>query len=59
MRSGRSTIRSRGWGIALDDVGADRDSLALLPLLRPTDLTDDRLADFAAQGNERLAGSVG
>lgn len=28
-------IRSRGWGIALDDVGADRDSLALLPLLRP------------------------
>jgi EAL domain-containing protein (putative c-di-GMP-specific phosphodiesterase class I) len=28
-------IRSRGWGIALDDVGADRASLALLPLLRP------------------------
>lgn len=28
-------IRSRGWGIALDDVGADRNSLALLPLLRP------------------------
>ena len=28
-------IRARGWGIALDDVGADRDSLALLPLLRP------------------------
>jgi len=28
-------IRSRGWGIALDDVGADRNSMALLPLLRP------------------------
>lgn len=27
--------RSRGWGVALDDVGADRDSLALLPLLCP------------------------
>jgi len=27
--------RAQGWGIALDDVGADRDSLALLPLLRP------------------------
>jgi DICT domain-containing protein len=28
-------FRSRGWGIALDDVGADPGSLALLPLLRP------------------------
>jgi EAL domain-containing protein (putative c-di-GMP-specific phosphodiesterase class I) len=28
-------VRARGWGIALDDVGAERDSLALLPLLRP------------------------
>ena len=28
-------IRSRGWGIALDDVGAHPDSLALLPLLQP------------------------
>ena len=28
-------IRAQGWGIALDDVGADRASLALLPLLRP------------------------
>lgn len=28
-------IRARGWGIALDDVGAHPDSLALLPLLRP------------------------
>ena len=28
-------IRARGWGIALDDVGADVRSLALMPLLRP------------------------
>jgi diguanylate cyclase (GGDEF)-like protein/PAS domain S-box-containing protein len=28
-------VRSRGWGIALDDVGADVRSLALMPLIRP------------------------
>ena len=28
-------VRSRGWGIAVDDVGADRSSLALLPFIRP------------------------
>ncbi len=28
-------LRGHGFGIALDDVGADRRSLALLPLLRP------------------------
>ena len=28
-------IRARGWGVALDDVGADPASLALLPMLRP------------------------
>jgi EAL domain-containing protein (putative c-di-GMP-specific phosphodiesterase class I) len=28
-------VREAGFGIALDDVGADRRSLALLPLLRP------------------------
>lgn len=28
-------IRARGWGIALDDVGANTDSLALLPLVQP------------------------
>ncbi len=27
--------RAAGWGIALDDVGADPDSLALMPFLRP------------------------
>jgi len=30
-----AAFRARGWGIALDDVGADPGSLALLPLLRP------------------------
>jgi diguanylate cyclase (GGDEF)-like protein/PAS domain S-box-containing protein len=28
-------VRSLGWGIALDDVGADAASLAFMPLLRP------------------------
>ena len=28
-------IRARGWGVALDDVGADTRSLALMPLVRP------------------------
>jgi EAL domain-containing protein (putative c-di-GMP-specific phosphodiesterase class I) len=28
-------MRARGWGVALDDVGADARSLALMPLLRP------------------------
>jgi len=27
--------RSQGWGIALDDVGAEPESLALMPVLRP------------------------
>jgi EAL domain-containing protein (putative c-di-GMP-specific phosphodiesterase class I) len=29
------SAREQGWGIALDDVGADTRSLALMPLLRP------------------------
>jgi hypothetical protein len=28
-------VRQRGWAVALDDVGADARSLALVPLLRP------------------------
>lgn len=28
-------VRARGWAVALDDVGADRASLALVPLVRP------------------------
>ena len=30
-----ATIRRLGWGVVLDDVGADPRSLALMPLLRP------------------------
>ena len=30
-----SWIRDQGWGIALDDVGAETASLALMPFLRP------------------------
>ncbi len=30
-----SRVRALGWGVALDDVGADPASLALLPLVRP------------------------
>lgn len=28
-------MRSQGWGIAMDDVGVEEDSLTLLPILRP------------------------
>jgi hypothetical protein len=53
--------RERGWGIALDDIGADTRSLALMPLLRPDVIKlDMRLiqeeptAEIAA-----IAGAVG
>lgn len=32
---GVAAARGFGWGVALDDIGADRRSLALMPLLRP------------------------
>ena len=35
LLSAVETARARGWGVALDDIGADRRSLALMPLLRP------------------------
>jgi EAL domain-containing protein (putative c-di-GMP-specific phosphodiesterase class I) len=34
--------RSKGWGVAVDDIGADPGSLALLPLLRPDVIKLDR-----------------
>ncbi|MEA2467771.1 MAG: hypothetical protein QOJ57_1897, partial [Thermoleophilaceae bacterium] len=34
LRAARE-VRERGWALALDDVGADTRSLALMPLLRP------------------------
>jgi len=42
-------VRRRGWGIAVDDLGADWRSLALLPFLRPDVVKLDRavLADPA------------
>ncbi len=41
-------VRQRGWGIALDDVGADPASLALIPLVRPDVIKLDlRLAQLA------------
>ncbi len=35
-------VRERGWGIAVDDVGADWRSLALMPFLRPDVVKLDR-----------------
>lgn len=35
-------VRERGWGVAVDDVGADWRSLALLPFLRPDVVKLDR-----------------
>jgi EAL domain-containing protein (putative c-di-GMP-specific phosphodiesterase class I) len=32
---GIAMMRSQGWGIAMDDVGVEEDSLTLLPVLRP------------------------
>jgi EAL domain-containing protein (putative c-di-GMP-specific phosphodiesterase class I) len=34
--------RERGWGVALDDVGVDDESLALLPILQPDVVKLDR-----------------
>ncbi|HEY8585040.1 MAG TPA: diguanylate cyclase [Capillimicrobium sp.] len=33
--AGVERIRDRGWGVALDDVGAERRSLAFMPFVRP------------------------
>ncbi len=35
-------VRERGWGVAIDDVGADWRSLALMPFLRPDVVKLDR-----------------
>lgn len=49
-------VRARGWGIAVDDVGADWRSLALLPFLRPDVVKLDRsvLADAASPTSARV-----
>ena len=55
------SARAQGWGIALDDVGADTRSLALMPLVRPDVIKldlhlvqDQPTPDIAA-----IAGAVG
>lgn len=53
--------RGEGWGIALDDVGADTRSLALMPLLRPDVIKLDlRLVqDQPTREIVAIAGAVG
>jgi EAL domain-containing protein (putative c-di-GMP-specific phosphodiesterase class I) len=53
--------RERGWGVALDDVGADTRSLALMPLLRPDVIKLDlRLVqDQPTPEIAAIAGAVG
>ena len=53
--------REQGWGIALDDVGADTRSLALMPLLRPDVIKLDlRLVqDRPTPEIAAIAGAVG
>jgi len=51
-------IRARGWGIALDDVGTDRGSLALLPLLHPDVIKLD-LRLIQHQPTAQIAETVG
>ena len=55
------TAREQGWGIALDDVGADTRSLALMPLLRPDVIKLDlRLVqDRPTPEIAAIAGAVG
>lgn len=54
--------RDRGWTVVLDDVGADRDSLALLPLVSPDaiklDLRAARLSGSAAPALADVATAV-
>jgi len=53
--------RAAGWGIALDDVGADTRSLALMPLLRPDVIKLDLRLVQAQPSPEiaAIAGAVG
>jgi hypothetical protein len=53
-------VRRRGWGIALDDVGADWRSVALLPFLRPDVVKLDRsvVADPGSRDAARVIRAV-
>src|SRR5918912_1064255 len=54
-------LRRRGWGIALDDVGADSRSLALMPVLYPDVIKLDLrvLRDRAPHDVARIVTAVG
>jgi EAL domain-containing protein (putative c-di-GMP-specific phosphodiesterase class I) len=54
-------LRTRGWGVSLDDVGADSRSLALMPLLYPDVIKLDlRLLDERSEGDvARVVTAVG
>ena len=53
--------RANGWGVALDDVGAHPDSLALMPLVRPDVVKLDMALVQGRQTTEvgRIASAVG
>ncbi len=50
-------LRARGWGVALDDVGADHRSLALMPFVRPDVIKLD-LSLVQANPDVAIAGIV-
>ena len=54
-------FRTQGWGVAIDDVGADSRSLALMPLLYPDIIKLDlrRLQERAPEDIARIVGAVG
>ena len=54
-------FRVHGWGVAIDDVGADSRSLALMPLLYPDVIKLDlrRLQRRAPEDVARIVGAVG
>jgi EAL domain-containing protein (putative c-di-GMP-specific phosphodiesterase class I) len=54
-------FRTQGWGVAIDDVGADSRSLALMPLLYPDVIKLDlrRLQERTPEDIARIVGAVG
>ncbi len=54
-------FRTQGWGVAIDDVGADSRSLALMPLLYPDVIKLDlrRLQERDPADIARIVGAVG
>ena len=54
-------FRDQGWGVAIDDVGADSRSLALMPLLYPDVIKLDlrRLSERDPADVARIVGAVG